>query len=303
MTAANPSSPLRLGYIGMGIMGSAMAANLIKAGFGVTVWNRTPQKCQPLRELGAKVADSPRAMAQAGPDVICINVKDTPDVEDVILGEVGILAGAKPGLIVIDHSTISPVATRNLAKRMADQDVTLLDAPVSGGDSGARAGTLSIMVGGPAQALERCLPILQAVGKAITHVGDVGSGQTCKACNQVAVACNLMGVVEAMTLAQSSGLDPRKMIQVVAAGAGGSWQLQNLGPKIAAGDFAPGFMIDLMLKDLAIVAQSAREQHVELQGVSVAQRYFETVARLGSGREGTQAMAKAQPSLVSRIQP
>ncbi len=296
--AHNQSPPHRIGYIGMGIMGSAMVANLIKAGYDLTVWNRTPAKCEPMRQLGAKVAASPREMAQAGPNVICVNVKDTPDVQAVLFGEEGVMAGAKPGLIVIDHSTISPEATRDMAGRLAERGVTLLDAPVSGGDSGARAGTLSIMVGGPVETFEHCRPIFQAVGKAITHVGDSGGGQTCKACNQVAVACNLMGVVEAMALAQSSGLDPRKMIEVVAAGAGGSWQLSNLGPKIAAGDYAPGFMVDLVLKDLAIVTQAAKDKGLPLEGVEVARHYFQHVADMGGGRQGTQAMARVMPVLT-----
>ncbi|NBC10882.1 MAG: NAD-binding protein, partial [Planctomycetes bacterium] len=217
----NPPQQIQhVGYIGLGIMGAPMAANLIKAGFQLTVWNRSPNKCEPLRKQGAAVADSPKAVAEARPQVICLNVTDTPDVEAVLFGDEGVAAGAAKGLIVIDHSTISPTATQGFAKRLAERGVTLLDAPVSGGDTGAKAGTLSIMVGAPTPApgsgesdiFEHCLPVFRAVGKSITHVGDSGMGQACKACNQIAVVNALMGVCEALKLAEKLGLAPEKMI-------------------------------------------------------------------------------------------
>lgn len=288
-----------IGYIGMGIMGSAMAGNLIKAGFNVSVWNRTAGKCDALMEQGAKVAASPRAMAEANPDVICLNVSDTPDVEEVLFGADGVAGGAAAGLIVIDHSTISPEATQQFAARLAEQGVTLLDAPVSGGDVGARNGTLSIMVGGPPVTFDRCKPLFDAVGKSITHLGPAGMGQVCKACNQIAVSCNLLGVCEAMALAKKCGLDLAKMIEVVSGGAAGSWQLANLGPRIARGDYDPGFMIDLVLKDLAIVADTARQRNLPLAGTAIAEGYFRAVKAddtdgdgANTGRLGTQAMAK-----------
>jgi len=283
----------KVGYIGMGIMGSAMAANLIKAGFDVSVWNRTPGKCDPLAEVGATVCDSPKAMAQTGPDAICINVSDTPDVEQVLFGEQGIDAGAQSGLFIIDNSTISPDATKKFSVRLADKGVTFIDAPVSGGDVGARNGTLSIMVGAPdEQAFKKCLALFGAMGKNITHVGATGMGQVCKACNQIAVSCNLLGVCEALALASRSGLDLERMIEVVSGGAAGSWQLANLGPKIAAGDLDPGFMIDLVLKDLAIVANAAERLELPLTGTSLAESYFRAVADEGGGKLGTQAMCK-----------
>lgn len=288
------NTPIKsLGCIGLGIMGKPMTTNLINAGFDVTVWNRTPGKCDPLVKLGAKRADSPAAMAAAGPEVICINVTDTPDVESILFGNHGIATGAKPGLFVIDHSTISPVATKDFATKLDKQGVTLLDAPVSGGDVGAKAGTLSIMIGGRADAVERAMPIFQAVGKNIVHVGDSGAGQACKACNQIAVVCNLMGVCEALSLAQKCGLDPQKMIDVVGGGAGASWQLSNLGPKILANDFAPGFAIDMVLKDLGILADVAQRLGLSLQATKLAQHHFQQVADTGGGGLGTQAMAKA----------
>lgn len=295
--ATSSSSIQNVGYIGMGIMGSAMAANLLKAGFRVTVWNRTKSKAQPLLDQGAAWADSPADMAAAGPDVICTNVTDTADVEHVLFGSDGIASKAKKGLIVIDNSTISPVATQDFARRLADIGVTLLDAPVSGGDVGARNGTLAIMVGGPKEAFDKCLPLFQAVGKAITHLGDSGAGQVCKACNQISVVGNLLATCEALAMAKQCGLDVEKMIQVVGGGAGGSWQLTNLGPRIARGDHDPGFMVDLVLKDLNIVAQTAREKKLPLTVTALAETYFRAVQADGGGRLGTQAVAKVLEKL------
>ena len=290
----NKVEPIRrVGYVGMGIMGAAMARNVLKAGFELTIWNRTASKCRPLADEGATVAESPADMAASGPDVICTNVTDTPDVEQVIFGDGGIADRAKAGLIVVDNSTISPKATQRLASRLAEQKVDLLDAPVSGGDVGAQKGTLSIMVGGPNTVFQRCLTVLEAMGKSIVHVGPAGMGQTCKACNQICVTLTLLGVCEALALARRSGLDLAKMIQVVSGGAAGSWQLENLGPKIAEADHNPGFMIDLVLKDLALVAESARQLKLPLTGTALGESYFRAIQADDGGRLGTQAMAKA----------
>ncbi len=297
MTA--PSSIQSVGYIGLGIMGSPMASNLLKAGYRMTVYNRTQAKCQALQAQGAKVVDSPMAVAAQDVDVICINVTDTPHVEQLLFGEAGIAKAAKPGLIIIDHSTISPVSTQAFAKTLAKQQVSYLDAPVSGGDLGAKNATLSIMVGGDEKNFEKCLPLFQAVGKNITLLGPIGMGQVCKACNQIAVVNNLLGVCEAMALAKKSGLDLDKMIQVVNGGAAGSWQLQQLGPKIASRDFDPGFMIDLVVKDLNIVLDTAEKQEIELKGTQLAQSYFQEIISgdLNGGRLGTQAMARVLENL------
>lgn len=292
------SDPVRkVGYIGMGIMGAAMARNLVKAKFEVCVWNRTESKCGPLADAGASVVASPKAMADSGPDVIMTNVTDTADVEQVVFGDGGVTAAAKRGLILIDHSTISPVATQQFAARLADQGVVYLDAPVSGGDVGAQNGTLSIMVGGEDAAFKRCLPLFEAMGKSIIHLGPAGMGQVCKACNQICVTMNLLGVCEAMALAKRSGLDLEKMIEVISGGAAGSWQLANLGSKIAVGDHAPGFMIELVLKDLALVAEAARVQKLPLSGTALGESYFRAVAADGGGRLGTQAMARTLEQL------
>lgn len=287
----------KVGYVGLGIMGRPMVLNLLDAGYDLLIWNRTAARCQPLVQSGAVVAKSPADLAARGPDVICINVTDTPDVEQVLFGETGIARGAKSGLIVIDHSTISPTATQAFAGRLGELGVALMDAPVSGGDVGAKAGTLSIMVGGPAEAFERCLPLFEVVGGNVIHLGETGLGQVCKACNQIAVSCTLMGVCEAMALAKRSGLDLARMIEVVNGGAGSSWQLANLGPKIEVADYAPGFMVDLILKDLAIVAEAARQHQLPLAGTAQAESYFRAVAAAGGGRLGTQAMARALEDL------
>ena len=289
----------KVGYIGMGIMGAAMAENLVKAGYEVTVWNRTASKCDPVVAAGATQADSPKAMAAASPDVIFLNVTDTPDVEAILFGDDGIAGSAAEGLIVVDNSTISPVATKQFASRLEPKGVVLMDAPVSGGDSGAKAGTLSIMVGGPERAFNRVKPLFDVMGKAVTHLGETGLGQTCKACNQIAVSLNLLGTCEALALAKQSGLDLKKMVQVVSAGAGGSWQLANLGDKIADGDYDPGFMIDLVLKDLNIVMGTGRELKLPLSGTALAEAYFRATQSDNGGRLGTQAMAKVMEKLGS----
>ncbi len=295
MNAMSESKP-QLGYIGLGIMGLPMARNLMDAGYPMIVWNRTPGKGQALEQAGAVVADSPADLASRGPDVIFINVTDTPDVEAVLFGEQGMASTAKPGTIIVDHSTISPDRTRDFAERLADQGIAFVDAPVSGGDIGAQQGTLSIMVGGTLNAVEEVMPMLQVVGKRVVHLGEAGLGQACKACNQVAGMVTLLGVCEAMALAKQSGLDLDKMIQVVGGGAAGSWQITNLGPKIAAGDHDPGFMIDLVIKDLAIVLDTAKRAGLPLEGTAHVADLFKQVAAQGGGRLGTQALAKALES-------
>lgn len=281
-----------IGYIGLGVMGSAMAANLLKSGFPLVVWNRTASKAKPLLDQGATLADSPRDLASRC-DVVCINVTDTPDVETILFDENGIDKSAKTGLIVIDHSTIRPDKTREFAASLAERSITLLDAPVSGGDVGARNGTLSIMVGGDESAFQKVQPILEAMGKKIVYVGPSGAGQVCKACNQIAVLTTLAGVCEAMAFGASQAVDLAKMIDVVSGGAGGSWQLANLGPRILAGDLKPAFMIDLALKDLQIVQDNAAASGLCLPAIAQAKIYLEEVRAVGGGRLGTQAMIRA----------
>lgn len=283
----------QLGYIGLGIMGLPMARNLLNAGYPMIVYNRTATKAQPLVESGAALADSPADLASQGPKAIFINVTDTPDVEAVLFGERGLASTASPGTIIVDHSTISPDATRLFAERLAKQGIDFIDAPVSGGDIGAQQGTLSIMLGGSERAVQKVMPMLEVVGGKIVHLGDTGLGQVCKACNQVAGMVALLGVCEALALARQSGLSLDKMIEVVGGGAAGSWQLANLGPKIAQADHEPGFMIDLVNKDLAIVLDAAQRLGLTLDGTAHVADLFNQVAAQGGGKLGTQAMAKA----------
>lgn len=294
---ANEQAVKKVGYVGLGIMGHAMASNLMKSGCEMIVWNRTAAKARSLVDQGAVLADSPADVARRGAQVIFINVTDTPDVENVLFATNGIATTAGPGTIVVDNSTISPVETRRFAEQLNKKAIILVDAPVSGGDVGARNATLSIMVGGPEDAFNRILPLLEKMGKAITLLGPVGSGQTCKACNQIAVSLNLLGVCEAMALAQQSGLDAKKMAKVVAAGAGGSWQMANLAEKIANGDLNPGFMIDLVLKDLNIVMGTGRELKLPLTGTALAESYFRAAQAGGAGKLGTQAMSQVLEKL------
>ena len=283
---------MKIGYIGIGIMGRPMAHNLVKAGHELYIYNRTAGKCVPLEQIGAKVEDSPAAVTHQS-EVVFTNVTDTDDVEQVIFGENGIYEEARDGLIVIDNSTISPAATREFAKRLKrEKAAEYLDAPVSGGDVGAKKGTLAIMVGGEKAVFEKCLGLLEVLGSKIMHVGPVGAGQTCKACNQLFCTLHMLACSEGIELAKKAGLDPKVMVEVVSSGAGGSWALQNLGPKILQQDFAPGFMIDLLSKDLRLVMELAQQFQASLPGTALAQQLFTAAQAHGFGREGTQSLAK-----------
>ncbi|MEM7577284.1 MAG: NAD(P)-dependent oxidoreductase [Planctomycetota bacterium] len=291
-------SKAKLGYVGLGIMGSAMAANLLKAGYDVAVWNRSPEKMEPLVALGATACSSAAEVASVS-EVVFTNVTDTPDLEQVLFTVMGLAAGAdeKRGLIVVDHSTVSPAATRAFAERLKEYDVTLLDAPVSGGDTGAKAGTLSIMVGGPPDVFDQVLPMLEVVGGTVTYLGETGSGQACKACNQVAVLGALLGTCEAIALSKKLGLDPSAMLEVVSAGAGGSWQLANLGPAVIEGDMLPGFFVDYLLKDLRLVQEAASASGQALPMTAAAEQLMRAASAMGHGRAGTQAVSKVIDAL------
>jgi 3-hydroxyisobutyrate dehydrogenase len=279
----------RLAFIGLGIMGKPMAGHLLAAGYELTIHTRSKAKADELIAKGAKSADTPAAAA-AGADVVLICVTDTPDVKAVLLGEHGVIHSARPGMIVIDHSTISPDETKKFAAELAGHGTHLLDAPVSGGDVGARNATLSIMVGGDASAFDCAQPILQKMGKTITHCGPSGAGQLTKLVNQVLVSVTNLAVCEALTLATAGGLDPLKTITAVAGGAAGSWQLSNLGPRMVAGDFAPGFMIDLQHKDLRLVLEAAATARVKLPTAEHVTGLFAEAQKDGRGRQGTQAL-------------
>ena len=282
----------RVGFIGLGIMGGGMAANLVRAGFPVRVWNRTPARMEPLLALGAQPATSPADVA-AGSDVIITCVSDTPDVEAVILGEDGVIHGASPGALVIDMSTISPQVTQAIAAKLDAAGIHMLDAPVSGGSEGAARGTLSIMVGGEADQVERAMPIFQAMGKTITHIGDHGAGQTVKLVNQILVVGNALAMSEALLFAQAGGVDLSKTLDAVTPGAAGSWMLSNRGPQIVARDWRPGFTIDLQQKDVRLVLAAADQLGVPLPATSLIFNLYRTLQARGLGSEGNHALIKA----------
>ncbi|MDO8611211.1 MAG: NAD(P)-dependent oxidoreductase [Dehalococcoidia bacterium] len=282
----------RIGFIGLGIMGRPMARNLMKAGFPLTVWNRSRPGIDELVSEGAAEGGSPADVARRS-DVVITIVGDSPDVEEVALGTNGIIEGPHPGLVHIDMSTISPDVTRRIAERLAEAGVEMLDAPVSGGQQGAIEGTLSIMVGGKAETLERCRPVLAAMGGKIVHCGPAGAGQTVKLCNQIAVALTNLGVCEALVFAARSGIDPRVMIEAVSAGAGTSWQLQNLAPRIVERDFRPGFKVAHQRKDLRLALEAAKAMAAPLPGTGLVAELFSALEADGLGEEGTQALVKA----------
>ncbi len=282
----------RVGFIGLGIMGRGMARNVLNAGFDLCVWNRTPEKMQPFAEAGARTAMSPADLASQS-DIIITCVSDTPDVEAVILGEQGVIHGAKPGALVIDMSTISPKATQQIAAALAEKGIHMLDAPISGGSEGAAQGTLSIMVGGDAAQVERAMPLFQAMGKKITHVGGHGAGQMVKLVNQILVVINMLAVSEALVFAQAGGLDLHKTLEAVTEGAAGSWMLSNRGPQVIARDWRPGFTIDLQQKDLRLVLQAADELGVPVPTTAVVFNLYRTLQRAGLGHEGNHALVKA----------
>ena len=249
---------MRVGFVGLGTMGGAMAANAARAGFEVSAWNRTPGRAAELGDLGVSMAASPSAVAAASEIVITI-VSDTPDVEAVLFGPDGVADGATAGSLVIDMSTISPSATRDFAQRLEQAGVAMLDAPVSGGSEGAKKGTLSIFVGGEAADLERARPVLESLGTTITHVGSIGAGQAVKAVNQVILAGTYLGVAEGVVLALKAGLDVEQVVAALSGGAAQSWVLANRSGRMLENDYPLGFKVALHRKDLGIALSMARE--------------------------------------------
>jgi 3-hydroxyisobutyrate dehydrogenase len=290
-------STVHIAFIGTGLMGLPMARNLMRAGFPLTAHTRTKAKSEPLLEEGAGWADTP-AEAAAEAEIVITMVSDTPDVRQVLLGERGVIECVRRGTIVIDMSTISPSATRDMALALRERQVHMLDAPVSGGVKGAIEGTLSIMVGGDADALERAMPVLQVMGRNIVHCGASGQGQMAKLCNQIAVANHMVAAAEAIVLALRSGLDPHTLVRAIGAGAAGSWVINVLGPKMADHDFEPGFMIKLLQKDLRLVMQAASELSVPLPGTALAHQLYAALEAEGRGDEGTQALVRAFEKLA-----
>lgn len=287
----------RIGFIGLGIMGQGMALNLLKAGFAVTVWNRTVGRMEPIVAAGAIAGHTPADVA-AHSDIIIICVSDTPDVEAVVLGENGVIHGAQPGSLLVDMSTISPQATREMSAKLAEKGVAMIDAPMSGGSEGAANGTLSIMIGGDAAHVDRAMPAFQAMGKTITHVGPISAGQTVKLVNQILVVVNMLAVSEALLFAEAGGLDLNKTLDAVKAGAAGSWMLSYRGPQVVVRDWRPGFTIDLQQKDLRLVLEAADQMGIPVLGTSMAFNLYRTLQRQGLGAEGNHALVKALEHLA-----
>ena len=287
----------KIGFIGLGIMGLPMASNLIKDGFNLVVYNRTLSKCSQLEEKGAVVVQTPADVAKNAKMIITM-VTDSPDVEDILLGEKGIMSTIEEGSIVIDMSTISPKITKELNGKLNSKGCYMVDAPVSGGSWGAIEGTLSIMIGGEKSAYQQCIPLFESMGKNIIYTGESGMGQTTKLVNQILVAGTMNAVAEALVFAAKSGADLEKTIDAVGGGAAASWQLNNLAPRIIKGDFDPGFMIKLQQKDLRLVIETAQALNVPIPGTSLASQMFASLLSKGLGDEGTQALVKAYESLA-----
>ena len=289
-------------FVGLGIMGRPMALNLLKTGHTVRVHARRPESMAPLVEAGATACTSP-AEAAAAAEVIFTMVSDTPDVEQVILGAGGIIEGARPGSVVVDMSTISPSATRAMAERLRAVGVEMVDAPVSGGERGAIDGTLSIMAGGREEAFRKALPLFEAMGRNIVHMGDNGAGQVAKACNQVVIAQTLIGVSEAIILARASGVDPAKVRAALLGGFAASRVLEIHGQRMLSGDYTPGFKTSLHKKDMNIALQAAQELGIALPGTAQATQYLNALAGRGFGDLDSSALFKLLEELSGQADP
>lgn len=282
----------RVGFLGLGTMGAAMAANLARAGFTLTAWNRTQGRAPELDDLGVRRAETAAAVAAAS-DVVVVCVSDTPDVEAVLLGPDGLAQGARDGMLVIDCSTIAPGATREFARRLAETRIAMVDAPVSGGSEGARNATLSIFVGGEAPDVERARPVLEALGKTITHVGPIGSGQAVKAVNQVILAGTYLGVAEGIVLAMKAGLDVEQVVGALAGGAAQSWVLANRSGRMLANDYPLGFKVTLHRKDLGIALGLAGETGASLPVTELATELEDDLVAGGHGDDDMSALARS----------
>ena len=273
---------LKVGYIGLGLMGKSIARNILKAGFPLVVHNRSRGAVDELVAEGATAAHSPREVA-AQVDVVFTNLPDTPDVEQVVLGDNGILEGAHEGLVYVDNSTIKPASARMISQELAKKHVLALDAPVSGGDIGARNGTLTIMVGGEAAALEKVMPVFQVMGKTVTHVGDPGAGQVAKAANQIMVAAQMVAMGELLVFSKKAGVDPRKVVEAIKGGAAQCWALDVKPPRLFDGNRNPGFKAYMQLKDLNIVLDTAREYDIPVSGTEENTKVFRQMVDEGMG--------------------
>lgn len=289
----------RIGWVGTGVMGAAMCGRLLEAGYTATVSNRTRAKAEPLAAKGARVVASPAEVAAAS-DVVFTIVGHPRDVREVYLGVDGLLTAARPGSVLVDMTTSEPSLAAQIAELAASKSVRALDAPVSGGDVGAREGRLSIMVGGDEGAAEALRPLFEVLGRTIVRHGPAGSGQHAKMANQVLIAGNMVGVCEALLYASKAGLDPETLLRSVSSGAAGSWSLSNLAPRMIAGDFEPGFFVEHFLKDMGIALAESRRMGLALPGLALVEQLYRAVAAQGMGRKGTQALVLALADL-SRV--
>jgi 2-hydroxy-3-oxopropionate reductase len=283
----------RVGYIGLGIMGRPMALNLLKAGYPVSVWARRAESMEPLVEAGAKACASPADVARQS-DIVFTNVSDTADVEAVILGPDGIIHGAESGSVVVDDSTISPLATREMAGQLREKGIEMLDAPVSGGEQGAIDGTLSMMVGGKSEVFERVRPLFEVLGRNIVLVGDNGAGQVAKMCNQVVIAQTMAAVGEAFTLAEAADVDPAKVREALLGGFAGSKVMEVHGQRMLDDNFAPGFKAKLHRKDMKIALETAAALGVGVPGAAVATQLINALVGAGGGELDSSALVTVQ---------
>jgi 3-hydroxyisobutyrate dehydrogenase len=278
-----------VGFAGLGVMGQSMAGHILDAGYDLLVYNRTKEKAKNLIERGAVWKDDPRSLAE-GSDVVITMVGYPADVEHVYLGERGLLEGARPGTVLIDMTTSSPGLAARIAEEGKKKGVSVLDAPVSGGDRGAREATLSIMVGGDEKVFNDMAPLFSVMGKGIVLQGGPGSGQHTKMSNQIAIASGMMGVCEAVVYAKKAGLDPDRVLSSISAGAAGSWSLSNLAPRMLRGDFAPGFFVKHLIKDMKIALEEAKGMGMETPGLARTLELYEELASMGYENDGTQAL-------------
>jgi len=292
----------KIGYIGLGLMGKSIARNILRAGFPLIVHNRSQAAALELQAEGATLAASPAEVA-AQVDVVFTNLPDSPEVEEVVLGEKGIIQSARPGLIFVDNSTIKPASARYLAAELAKKGVAALDAPVSGGDIGAKNATLAIMVGGEAEALQSVLPVLLAMGKTVTHVGAAGAGQVAKAANQIMVAAQMVAMGELLLFSQKAGVDPQKVVQAIKGGAAQCWTLDVKPPRLFAGNRAPGFKAHMQAKDLNIVMETARQYGIPLPATAENAQLFNAMLQMGMGELDNSAVIGVLEALAgARLQ-
>ncbi len=285
-----------IGWIGTGVMGSSMCGHLLTAGYRVTVHSRTPSKAQPLLDRGAQWAESPRAVAAAS-DVLFTMVGFPQDVHRVYFAETGVLAGARAGTILIDMTTTQPALSRDIAATASANNLSAIDAPVSGGDIGAKNAALSIMVGGETTSVQAMMPLFERLGKKIVHQGGPGAGQQAKLCNQIVIAGTMVGVCESLLYGYKAGLDLNRMLDSIRGGAGACWTLENLAPKILQRNFDPGFFVEHFIKDMGIALEEAKRMGLALPGLTLVHQLYQTVHTLGHGRSGTHSLILALEDL------